>query len=183
MVWRTLRQLLKDLGFTVNEKPHTLSPPAQAVRRVGLQVDTVVRMISLPKDELVKGTALIKEMLARAHQQRCVTRRQVDKLIGYLSFCATVVRSGRAFLPRMRVVHHAKDDPDRIMPPHYHIHLNIIFAHDLEWWRDNLETFNGMARTVALQSTCDVRLDATGLGGLGIFVDGGFVQFAPGDVA
>ena len=77
----------------------------------------------------------------------------------------------------------AKDDRDRIMPPHYHIHPNVSFAHDLEWWRDNLATFNGMARTVALQSTCDVRLYATGLGGLGIFVDGRFVQFAPGEIA
>ena len=182
-VWRMLRQLLKGLGFTVNERPHKLSPPAQVVRWVGLHVDTFARMISLPEDKLVKGTALIKDMLARAHQHKSVTRRQVDKLIGYLSFCATVVYGGRAFLHRMRVVRHAKDDPDRIMPPHYHIHLNVSFAHDPEWWRDNLATFNGMARTVALQSTCDVHLDATGLVGLGIFVDGGFVQFAPSDIA
>jgi hypothetical protein len=101
MVWRMLRQLLKDLGFTVNEKPHKLSPPAQVGRWVGLQVDTVARMISLPEDKLVKGTALIKDMLARAHQHKSVTRRQVDKLIGYLSFCATVVYGGRAFLHRM----------------------------------------------------------------------------------
>ena len=174
-VWRMLRQLLKGLGFTVNERPHKLSPPAQVVRWVGLHVDTFARMISLPEDKLVKGTALIKDMLARAHQHKSVTRRQVGKLIGYLSFCATVVYGGRAFLHRMREVRHAKDDPDRIMPPHYHIHLNVNFAHDLEWWRDNLATFNGMAPAVALQSTCDVRLDATDLGGLGTFVDGGFV--------
>ena len=91
MVWRMLRQLLKGLGFTVNERPHKLSPPAQVVRWVGLQVDTVARMISLPEDKLVRGTALIKDMLARAHEHKSVTRRQVDKLIGYLSFCATVV--------------------------------------------------------------------------------------------
>ena len=52
-----LRQLLKDLGFMDNEKPRKLSPPTQVVRWVGLQVDTVARMISLPTDKLVKGTA------------------------------------------------------------------------------------------------------------------------------
>lgn len=62
-----------DLGFTVNEKRHKLSPPAQLVRWVGLQVYTLTRMISLPVDKSVKGTALIKDMLARADQRKSVT--------------------------------------------------------------------------------------------------------------
>ena len=61
-VWQLMRSLLKHLGFTVNEKPHKLSPPAQVVRWIGLQVDTVARIISLPADKLQKARAVIAEM-------------------------------------------------------------------------------------------------------------------------
>ena len=182
MVWQLMRSLLKHLGFTVNEKPHKLPPPAQVVRWIGLQVDTVAHMISLPADKLQKARAVIAETLDRARSRRSVTRRQVDRLIGYLSFCATVVYGGRAFLHRMREVRHSGETPEKLMPPHHRIHLNQGFVLDLLWWQDKLSRFNGMVRTVSLESTCDVRLDATGLGGLGIFVDGGFVEFAPGEI-
>lgn len=51
------------------------------------------------------------------------------------------------------------------MRPRYRIHVTVSSAHELEWWQDNLDTFNGMAQT-AVQSTCDVHLGAAGLGGL-----------------
>ena len=46
MAWRQL----EDQDFTVNEKPRKPSLPAQVVRWVGLQVDTVAPMRSLPTD-------------------------------------------------------------------------------------------------------------------------------------
>lgn len=114
---------------------------------------------------------------------RCVgpdkkaTRSQLDKLIGWLSYCAEVVYGGRAFMHRIRVLRY-RGEGGVARPPHHRIHLNREFLLDIEWWIENLQACNGRARMPCDAVECDIRLDATGDGGLGVFVDGGFVALA-----
>ena len=109
------------------------------------------------------------------------TRHELDSLIGYLSYCAGVVYGGRAFLHRMRALRF-RDDEGRVRPVHHRIYLNLQFRYDLDWWIQYLESHNGAALIVDPSDDCDVRLDATGSGGLGIFCDGGFVSLSPSAV-
>ena len=58
------------------------------------------------------------------------------------------------------------------------IYLNSAFLLDVAWWRRNIEHFNGFVSIVDADATCDIRIDATGLGGVGVFCDGGFVALS-----
>jgi hypothetical protein len=181
-VWLMLQELLRELGFTINEKPHKLIAPCQLIPWLGLLLDTVAQTVSLPPDKLRKGKELLASFAGRFRDRKpSCTRRALDQLIGYLSYCCAVVYGGRAFLHRIRELRYA-DAQGHVLKAHHHLHLNKEFRLDVQWWQENLDRFNGQVHTVDVLSSCDVRLDATGDGGLGIFVDGGFASFAPGDI-
>ena len=63
-------------------------------------------------------------------------------------------------------------------PAHHRIYLNREIYLDIQWWCENLLQFNGKARIPAVAHECDIRLDATGDGGLGVFIDGAFIALS-----
>jgi len=67
-------------------------------------------------------------------------------------------------------------------PSHHHIYLNSELYKDVMWWLQHLAVFNGEAQIPAPAQRCDIRLDATGDGGLGLFVDGAFLGLSPEQV-
>lgn len=104
-------------------------------------------------------------------------RQQLDSLFGYLSYCAGVVHGGRAFLHRLRTLRF-RDDEGHARPVNHCIYLNLQSRADGKWL-EHLALFNGAALIVDPSDACDIRLDATGEGVLGIFCDGAFVSFSP----
>lgn len=182
-VWQLVLRTLKDLGFKVNEQPHKLLSPRQQIIWLGLELNTIACTISLPRDKVEKGLTLLRKFMSRfapGGTRKC-TRSELDSLIGYLSYCAGVVYGGRAFLHRMRRLRF-RGETGVAMPCHYHIFMNLEFRLDLVWWWDHLVLLNGAATIVDPADDCDIRLDATGHGGLGIFCDGGFVSLSPARV-
>lgn len=65
------------------------------------------------------------------------------------------------------------------MAPHLHVNLTVEFKADVCWWFDNIERFNGQRPMVKEDDTCEIFVDATGHGGLGVFVDGAFIAWSP----
>ena len=134
-IWRELQELLRRLGFTINVKPHKLIAPCLRILWLGLQLDSVAQTVSLPPDKVAKAFALLHEMAAiwERRGKRKVTRSQLDKFIGFLTYCAMPVYGGRAFLHRMRRLRY-RTDSGAARAPHHHIHLNRAFLLDVQWW-------------------------------------------------
>jgi hypothetical protein len=147
---------------------------------LGLILDTIKQTVLLPEEKLRKGHALLDSWLALWDKPggRKVTRSSLDKLIGHLSYYSMVVYGGRAFLHRIRRLRY-RDERGVPRPPQHRIYCNVQMRCDLEWWQTNLAVFNGEARVPWDACGCDIRLDATGTGGLGVFVDGGFLARPP----
>ena len=61
---------------------------------------------------------------------------------------------------------------------HPTIYLNIQILLDIDWWIEDLLLVNGLARIPEVVDVCDILLDATGDGSLGIFVDGAWLALS-----
>ena len=85
-----------------------------------------------------------------------------------------VVYGGRVFLHSMRRARY-KDEAGHARAVNDHVYLNQKFRLDVQWWLDNLRKQNGYISLVDMDATCDIRIDATGHGGIGVFCDDGFV--------
>lgn len=66
------------------------------------------------------------------------TKKELQKLIGKLNWCARVVRGGRTF---MRCLINLMI---RIKKSHFHIRISREARGDLEWWTEGLRRFHGL---------------------------------------
>ena len=64
-----------------------------------LIIDSDARKVFLPADKVDKCFAILDKFIAIKSKP---SRREVDRLLGLLSWCAQVVYGGRAFMHRMR---------------------------------------------------------------------------------
>ena len=92
---RILIQLLRQLGFDVNWKK--VVDPCQSLVFLGVEISSVDMQVKLPADKL---QALKHELLSYAGRKRA-TKRQLQSLVGKLSWSSAVIRGGRVFLRRM----------------------------------------------------------------------------------
>lgn len=134
-IQRVLIHLLISLGFEIAWKK--CSSPSTYTRYLGLNFDSVRMEISLPEDKLIK----LKNELAFFDQKVRSTKRQIQKLVGYLAHCAKVVKGGRLFSRRLVALLRGIGTKKRIRLPE-------SIKLDLNWWRAFMETFNGSASIV-----------------------------------
>ncbi|XP_077985110.1 uncharacterized protein LOC144439750 [Glandiceps talaboti] len=101
---------------------------------LGIQLNTVAMTMEITPNRLVE----IKEELHQWVAKTRATKRELQSLIGKLSFIAKCVKPGRLFLARMlELLRSAKYS-------HYHIYLNTGFRADLKWWIQFLDVYNGV---------------------------------------
>ena len=122
--------------------------------------------VFLPPSKIAKATRLLASFAERRSKK--ATRREVDRLIGILSYCSSVVYGGRAFLHSMQRRRY-RDAAGHVRAVNDHIYLNSAFLLDVAWWRRSIEHFNGFVSIVDADASCNIRIDATGLGGVGVF--------------
>jgi hypothetical protein len=91
--------------------------------------------VFLPPSKIAKAKGLLDSLANRANKK--ATRREVDKLIGVLSYCASVVYGGRAFLHSTRRGRY-RDDEGHVRAVNDSIDLNRAFLLDVEFWRRNI---------------------------------------------
>lgn len=123
--------LAEDIGVPVKQEK-TVHPTTQ-LELHGILVDTVAWTISLPEDKLADA----KQKLERIRKRRTVPLRELQSLLGTLSFATKVVAPGRAFLRRLY------DLTLGFVNPFRHITLNSEARADLAAWRLFLDYFNG----------------------------------------
>ena len=99
----------------------------------GIELDTVAMEARLPADKVAKCVLAIKQLKKKKKAQL----REIQSLIGLLSFATSVVVPGRPFLRRLI------DLTKGIQRPHHKKRINAAAREDLAVWLEFLENFNG----------------------------------------
>ena len=117
--------------------------------------------LRLPAEKLEKCRRAIASLLNR----KSVTLRELQSVIGLLSFACKAIVPGRAFLRRVI------DITIGVSQPFHHIKLTAAVKADLQVWLSFLDQFNGrcvfIADSFATPFVCHLHTDAAGARGYG----------------
>ena len=142
-----------------------LEGPSTTITFLGIQLDSVAQVLSLPLDKVSDITTTVCNWLGH----RTATKRELHSLIGKLSFATKVVPAGRLFL---RQLIDLSTTVDRL---HHHLHIGAEARADLEWWARFLPHWNGRAKFLEPQwsspASLNLYTDASGSYGFGAYFD------------
>ena len=91
----TFLKIAEDIGVPIAEEK-TMGP-FTCLPFLGIQLDTVAMMASLPKDKISKAISMIDQILT----SKSVTLRQMQSMCGVLNFACSIIIPARAFSRRM----------------------------------------------------------------------------------
>ena len=129
----TFQTVADFVGIPVKHSKTT--HPATCVTVHGIEVDTIMMQARLPHDKLDNAVALLRSFSRR----KKVTLRQLQSLIGVLSFACKVIVPGRPFLRRLINLTMG------VNKTNFHIRLNNEARLDLAAWLIFLDSFNGIS--------------------------------------
>lgn len=144
--------------------------PSTSLVYLGLQIDSVQQTVSVPSGKV----ASISSKVDKALQANKLTLRELQSLIGSLSFVCKAVAPGRAFLRRLI-------DLTCGISEHWHkIRLTVGAKADLRLWSVFLKDFNGVSiipeqRWLA-EEDAEFFTDASGSIGFGGYFKGRWFQ-------
>ena len=156
---QVFQNICRDIGVPLaGEK--TMGPAKELIF-LGITLDTVRKEAKLPPEKLSKCRREISAMLPCKH----VTLRQLQSLLGVLSFACSVIVPGRAFLRRLF------DLTVKVKKPHHRIKLTRETKEDLKLWLGFLEEYNGrsffMGKTILSSPRLRLHTDSSGNIGYG----------------
>ena len=125
-------QFAESIGITLKQEKTV--HPSTSVELHGLLIDTMTMQVRLPEDKLIKA----RESVLKMSKKKNTTLKELQSLIGLLSFCCRAIRPGRAFLRRLTDLTMGKSNPGN------HIRLNSQARADLACWTQFLKAFNGV---------------------------------------
>ena len=128
-------QLFAEMGWVVSEDKVDL--PSQCLPFRGVVIDTCLSRLSIPLAKLSPILRLVSSTLSAGSIQV----RSLWSLLGRLSWVASVMLSGRAYLKFLWELGPAS------LPRHYVVRLSRSARRDLEWWARRLQRFSGHVRT------------------------------------
>jgi hypothetical protein len=125
----------------------------------GIELDSDCMVARLPKDKHDRAIAGVQRLLTVS----AVTHRTLEKLLGFLSFCAKVVPLGRPFLRNLfnllqRLSH---------LHPNAMRNLSPAARRDLLWWMTLLPQWSGVMLINSSRSQVVIHTDASGVKGIG----------------
>ena len=125
----------------------------------GIELDTHLMEARLPKDKHDRALRGVERLL----HTDAVTHRTLEKLLGFLSFCAKVIPLGRPFLRNLfnllnRLSH---------LHPHAIRRLSPSARRDLLWWMTLLPQWSGIRLIVSTRPQIVIHTDASGVKGIG----------------
>lgn len=118
-------KFLRFLGLHISW--NKVSPPSQVTNYLGVTIDSVKMELRLPPDKIEKMTAALDSLGGK----KSATKKQIEKLAGILSHCATVVRGGRTFCRRIY-------DACKIAASNKSkcVRLSTTVRDDISWWKN-----------------------------------------------
>jgi hypothetical protein len=124
-------ELTNALGLLRNDSKDASGTKVEAL---GIEIDTVAMTARISARKIAKARSLVSTALTKGN----LTQLQTQKIIGFLSFCASVVTLGRTYLRRLW------DYASTFARPQSFRKLTAGAVADLTWWRDLLPRFNGV---------------------------------------
>ena len=144
--------------------------PSTSLVFLGLEIDSIRQIVSVPPDKLVKITDKVKT----ASEASSMTLRGLQSVIGSLSFICRAISPGRAFLRRLI------DLTIGIKSPWRRIRMSPGAKGDLAMWLGFLKDFNGRAifpeQFWREDRDLELYTDASGSMGCGGFYQGKWFQ-------
>lgn len=174
LAWR-LRDIARRTLTTLGLPQHPDGPKSMPPNQEGTTVWTKLvwdgrRMeVYLTPEKLAK----LREQLQRILEGRPLPKSVWLSIHGYLMYCAEVVLGGRVYLHAIGRCCWAQPDDSGMVSP------SDAALREAAWWRDNAHLMQGKRKVLGAKSP-QVTLfsDATGCGGVGIWIDGGRGGFA-----
>jgi hypothetical protein len=135
------RSLLSHLGLP--EAIDKTEAPTTRLLFLGILIDTATMSVSLDQDRLDRIKALLSEWEGR----HTCSLRQLQSLVGTLSWASQVVRHGRTFLQHMRdqIRRTCQAQAQGAAPAAALICLTSDFRDDLSWWQHFMADWNGVS--------------------------------------
>lgn len=126
-----LGQLFQHLGL--DSSPEKDSPPSTSMICLGILVDTAAFTFEVPPSRLDDLQAELKLW----QSSTCFTKKQLQSLLGKLSFVTACVKPGRIFMARLLNSLRECTQPARHRYP-----ISASMLSDIQWWLDFLPRFN-----------------------------------------
>ena len=127
----TFLRICENIGVPISAEK--TEGPNTTLTFLGIEIDTVSQYARLPKEKIIKCIEMIDMFL----RKKKVTLRELQSLLGLLSFACQVILPGRPFLRRLF------DLTRGITQPYHHIRLRKYCKDDLRVWLEFLNSFNG----------------------------------------
>lgn len=131
--YNSLQTLLTNLGLT--EKLSKACPPSTTQTVLGILIDTVSMTLSVTPERLNEIHELLKLWLTK----KSATKRELQSLVGKLSFVTKCVRQSRIFLNRLLTLLRS------VKSNHHFVRLTQEFRKDLFWWQEFVNVYNGVS--------------------------------------
>jgi hypothetical protein len=129
------------------------------VNFLGIQLDSDMMEARLPKDKHDRALATVRKLLTKGS----VSSHSLEKVLGFLSFCARVVPLGRPFLRNLFNMLRKLSQLHR----HATQRLSTTAKRDLHWWATFLLHWHGIRLINPSRKTIKVYTDASGAKGIG----------------
>ena len=126
-----IKTTCKNLGVPLEESKS--EGPTPCITFLGLELDSIARIIRLPDDKLARLCQSLQEW----GNIKATRKRNLLSLISHLQHAAKVVRQGRSFLRRLIDLASMVNHLDGF------IRLNIPARSDIMWWRTFAKHWNG----------------------------------------
>jgi hypothetical protein len=146
--------LVTGWGFPIKESK---SVEGTKCDFLGLEIDTDEMEARLPPD---KHSRAIKEV-ANLLESRSTTFYQLEKTLGFLSFCCNILPILRPFLRNLFNMF------DRRTSPFAKVRLSKFAREDLKWWSTFLPRWNRTTIIREARTTFTIATDASGVKGIG----------------
>ena len=128
-----VKELLQELGFSTSTEKE--SPPSTDMICLGIHFDTIAMTLSVPSFRIQE----LQEELTRWLSLNACTRRQLQSLLGKLSFVAACVPPGRVYFARLLSALRNIHSRSSAIP------VSDPMRSDIRWWKIFLNNFNGVA--------------------------------------
>ena len=145
----------ESVGFAIEEKKNR---EGTLVDFLGLEIDTMDMQARLPPDKHQHALQLVTDTL----EKHSIPFYELERLLGFLSFCCAVLPLGRPFLRQVfnllnRKTHHLA-----------HVRVSSAAKRDLRWWKLFLHQWHGISVIRSLpRPVITIYTDASGTKGLG----------------
>ena len=150
-----LMKILRHLGFAINYSK--LEGPSRVLNFLGIQLDVDHQVLRLPPQKLQQFLSEVRQI----YHSSSASKKQLQSLVGKLSWACQVIHGGRPHLRRLL------DSIHKLNGPRHRTRITADMKLDLAWWIAFAKIFNGSVPMLDHRNHLSVSIDAcsSGAGG------------------